>query len=715
MRAGEGGKAPKQRPGTLSKLPTRLAFVLAACCVASCGSSNATQTGDAAVKDGASTLGTSDAGGSPADGGATTQVSTPLPPCPFIRGVSVNPYDSPEIVEISTAKTQEVTPGLLGVNSELTGVAMDWANVDYQSKTRAMNLGWVRYSGGTLSDAYDWTDGTFAWSASFPGGPWSTTCLLDPRNAACGAGWGTEHMYEMAQVINQNKTGKMQLPAWVSFASGARVATVVEVNVFTDTPERAGSLAKALTMAGVQPVLWELGNEVYDYTSRSVWAPPVGGYWAGQGFPTTTSSGGASGSDTPFPDGESYASRVAAFGRAIRAVVPTAHISIDVLDTDGTWTAGVASYTKSTAPGGNCEGSSETRPCDEAHFPVYFDTLSIHSYPCPFVPFPSRLEEACLNQKLYVVASSLAKQTALHPGCGNGDPEPTSGGTCTSWLSGYSPRIAYTEVNASIEGGDGAQIIVPQGSVRGSMFAALYLADFIARTASDSAPYVDRVGIQQLYGNWFALLNATREPGVRQALQYGPLDAGTANIDYGLFETIPGFAVQIVGGALKGAPTNLGVTVTWSGEAPTVEACEGNGVLAQNAAGVATGCASGVADIPAIRAYAWREGTTLSPAVYHTLFVNRGSAYASVQIEVDGAPINPKVPPIVTEISGGASAGADMLDNSLVAPDGSTTNAALVTSHSCSLPSACALGATCKRKGYYQIAPFSVARIDWNE
>jgi hypothetical protein len=661
-----------------------------------------------------------DAGGSDArpqvpDGGVAPEVSTPLAACPFIDGVSIDPYDSPEIVEIDTTKAQAVTSGLLGANSELTGEAMDWANIDYQARTQAMNLGWVRYSGGTLTDAFDWTDGTFAWSASFPGGTWSATCLLDPRNPACHAGWGTEQMYAIAQVIKQNKTGKMQLPSWVSFARGAGVATVVEVNVFTDTPESAGALAKALTAAGVRPVLWELGNEVYDYTSRAAWAPPVGSYWAGQGFPTTPSSGGASGgaSDTPFPDGESYASRVAAFGNAIKAVLPAAHISIDVVDTDAEWTAGVARYTTSTAPGGNCEGASATRPCDQVHFPVYFDTVSIHSYPCLFVPFPSRLEETCLNQKLYVVASSLAKQTVLHPGCGYGDPEPTRGGTCTSWLSGYAPRIAYTEVNASLEGGDGAQIIVPPGSVRGSMFAALYLADFIARTASDSAAYVDRIGIQQLYGNWFALLNATREPTIRQALQYGTMEGGTAGIDYGLFETIPGLAVQIVGGALKGTPTNLGTQVTWSGKAPTVDACRGNGVLAQNEAGVATGCASGTANIPAIRAYAWRDDST--PTAYHALFINRGSAYASMQIEVDGVLIDPKTPPIVTEISGGPTRGADMLDNSVVAPDGSTVNAALVAPHACTLPSSCGLGAACASKGYYQVAPFGAARVDWTD
>ena len=134
---------------------------------------------------------------------------------------------------------------------------MDWGNSGYQAATSQIGLGFVRYSAGTLSEAYDWTNGQFSWGSAFPGGIWTPSCLLDPRSSACKAGWGSAAWYAAWNVLDQNKTGQLRFDSWVSFSKGAQVATDVDVNVFTDQPASAGQLAAAFQAAGLSPELWE--------------------------------------------------------------------------------------------------------------------------------------------------------------------------------------------------------------------------------------------------------------------------------------------------------------------------------------------------------------------------------------------------------------------------------------------------------------------------
>ncbi|MHB1846461.1 MAG: hypothetical protein ACYCWW_16690, partial [Deltaproteobacteria bacterium] len=372
------------------------------------GSTSGASTSGASTS-GASTSGASTSGGSTGSGataGATSGGSSGgasgssgssggvAAACPFVGGVSLNAWNSPYLIGIDTTQTKPLPAGFVGANSEATADAMDWGNLGYQAETKQLGLGFVRYSAGTLSDAYDWTNGQFTWGSAFPGGAWTQTCLLDPRNSACTAGWGTSEMYAHWNVIDQNKTGQMSLASWIAFVKGAGVQADIDLNVFTDSPTSAGQLASALLAAGVTPALWELGNETYAYTG---WSAPAGGYWASVGIAK------------PFASGESYAANVKPFADAIRAVFPGAPIALSAT-INSAWVAGLANWTTSTAPGGNCAAATSGTPCDQAHFPVYFDRLAVHPYACHFLPNDNALEAECMNQKLYVVGSTLPPQ-----------------------------------------------------------------------------------------------------------------------------------------------------------------------------------------------------------------------------------------------------------------------------------------------------------------
>jgi hypothetical protein len=466
---------------------------------------------------------------------------------------------------------------------------------------------------------------------------------------------------------------------------------VVDVNVFTDTPLSARNLAKTFKEAGVDPVLWEMGNEVYDYKSWS----PTEGYWADHHVAH------------PFATSRAYVENVRPFALAIKEVFPNAHIGVNgsVANNDG-WAAGIAEYTTATDDGGNCSGSSAR--CDAAHFPVYFDTLIIHSYPCKFLPNDREVEQECLNATLPIVASGLPGQLVNHPGCGSSNPEPTTGAGCVSWIDGFSPRIAYTEVNADLEGGDGSQVLVPEATMRGTIANAVYLAEFVARSGSDAVAHVDRVGVQQLYGNWFGLINGTREPTIREALANGALPGGTKTADYGLFYTAPGYALQIVAGALEPSSESLVTDITWREGFATVKACGGKGAIVTASDGSAS-CQHAAYEMPAIFAATWRDGGV--HPTYHTVVTNKGGDYSSIQLELDGVDIHPAASPRVTYIANEDPRAA----NTQVASDGATTNTAEVTAHACSLPGACDKGSACETPGWHQVPPYSVTRIDWSE
>jgi hypothetical protein len=639
------------------------------------------------------------------DTGTTTE-------CAFNSSGSYVGTSSPLTVNIDTSSPHAVAKNFVGANSELTATAMDWGNTKYASAVKSLGLSWVRYSAGTLSDAYDWQNGTFPadWGSQFPGGKWDETACLWNARSGCGAKWGSEEMYSHWDIINQAKTGKMQLPSWVNFAKAADVETFVDVNVFTDTAKNAKKLATQLQAANIPIALFEMGNEEYLYTFNGEHKrdPKVDGGWlnkpaswdpaGGENFFGPTTDG-----RTPVTAGANYLNHVEPYAKAIKEIYPDAHISVSVSGGNSSWEKEIADWTQTHEP--------------------FFDTLDAHIYgadgDCPFVQNAkgsdagSNSTEECMNYALATTANDYPTALLTHPGCGTasgcGDKE-------GKWRDGFSPRIVYSELNADLEGGDGAQVVIPDNTRRGTMFNAVFLSEYVARTASCtsadncSVDHVVSTGVQYVYGNWFGLLNSTYDTPLRYDLLHGnPNKVDTETHDYQIFLTAPGLAFQVLTGAIpRGVGVNSLATTVASDNAPTVRACSSQVVGAEF--GI-----DGCDHRPAINAFTFAEPGTNR---YHTLVFNRGEHNANIDLQINGKAIHPTDSPVVTYLySDNPQAGNTVVS---AVPGNSEIPYATecvpnVELHSCKLSASCDGNGECEGGSHYQVLPWSVARIDWTE
>jgi hypothetical protein len=184
------------------------------------------------------------------------------------------------------------------------------------------------------------------------------------------------------------------------------------------------------------------------------------------------------------------------------------------------------------------------------------------------------------------------------------------------------------EVNSDVEGGNSTQIMVPDNNMRGTMYNALYMAEFLGRAASQQVQYTNHVAVQGLYGNYFALINGAQDPVYRAELQYGPIaefGGSTVNADYGLFFSPEGLAVMLAAGAINTSTQNLYVTQTYGAGAERLTLW--HGICGS------TPC-SGTSTAATAQARAWRDSA--SPSNYHLLLTNRGANAALVLPQVDG-------------------------------------------------------------------------------
>jgi hypothetical protein len=117
---------------------------------------------------------------------------------------------------------------------------------------------------------------------------------------------------------------------------------------------------------------------------------------------------------------------------------------------------------------------------------------------------------------------------------------------------------------------------------------------------------------------------------------------------------------------------------------------------------------TGCSDFPAMRAFAFREGSSTSGA-YHLLLINKGDQFIEVDIQ------EPNASGVFVDLSqlGVLSAnpavhyvwnGQPTANMTATTPVGATSNTGTSKPHDCTLSSSSAR---------YQVPPFSVTRVDW--
>jgi hypothetical protein len=155
------------------------------------------------------------------------------------------PAQSTVSVSFTTTNATPLNTGFAGFCTELQASAVEYYDTDFQQITATLSPGWLRYPGGSMDDAFAWTNGLTLtnWFANFPS--WETN-LLWPA-AKLGNGKGGLKFGDFAALC-QN-------------VGGAKI--VVTINGFTDSASSAGAFAAYALSNHIPVSVWELCNEPY--------------------------------------------------------------------------------------------------------------------------------------------------------------------------------------------------------------------------------------------------------------------------------------------------------------------------------------------------------------------------------------------------------------------------------------------------------------------
>ena len=289
--------------------------------------------------------------------------------------LAVAPWLGAQTAQISFTTTSTLNlpsrSNFAGMNMDLFNSATAYNDTAMQSWANKLNLGWVRFPGGTSDDVYDWQTGLTptAWVNEFEP-------IANGGKGAPGSDYTTMQSQEKIIGGKQSATAGVagiQLPDFAGFiktqGTGSSTHVIGVINTFTDTPASAAALVNAaVNTYGLKVDVWELGNE-----------PTY--------FVPDTANGECC---SWFTGATDYLNQVAPFASAIKTQVPSAKVAVWIDNTLDTWTQEVASYPT-----------------------PFWDELYTHSY-----PQPSSNEYEFLDGFLMLNTNALVDNT-LEPAFGN--------------------------------------------------------------------------------------------------------------------------------------------------------------------------------------------------------------------------------------------------------------------------------------------------------
>ena len=164
--------------------------------------------------------------------------------------VSPNTTNSSPIVIVNfvTTTATPLNPGFNGFNNNLKN-AVEYYDTNFQQILTTLSPGWLRFPGGTDSEAFDWQSGEIvpAWVDALAANAYQYNI-----NAA-------------AQPIVAGKGGSSfgDFATMAANVGGAKI--IVSVNAFTDTPQSAQAFAQYALTNHIPVAAWELANEPYTW------------------------------------------------------------------------------------------------------------------------------------------------------------------------------------------------------------------------------------------------------------------------------------------------------------------------------------------------------------------------------------------------------------------------------------------------------------------
>jgi len=230
---------------------------------------------------------------------------------------------SPLVVSFATAASTPLNPGFNGFNGNMKN-AVEYYDTNFQRILTTLSPGWLRFPGGTDSEAFDWSSGE----------------IIPAWINALAAKQYTHDVNAAAQPIVAGKGGASFSDFGALAAAVGDAKIIVSVNAYTDTPQSAQAFANYALTHHIPVAVWELANEPYTWLN--------------------TDSGGPG---PFFTDAADYATKMKPYRDAIKAADPNAVVSVyfsEAGNPNKAWDNALANYS-----------------------PKYWDAVTYHEYVLP--------------------------------------------------------------------------------------------------------------------------------------------------------------------------------------------------------------------------------------------------------------------------------------------------------------------------------------------
>jgi alpha-L-arabinofuranosidase len=174
----------------------------------------------------------------------------------FLAGLFCPPVATTQVVvsvSFATTNATPLNPGFAGFCTEMLASAVEYYDTNFQQITATLSPGWLRYPGGALEDAFEWTNG-LTMTNRIPEFPLAEQNLLNDTVELLPGKGGALFSDFAAMCAN---------------VGGAKI--VVCINGYTDTTNSAGAFAEYALTNHIPAAAWELSNEPYVFTGNGVY------------------------------------------------------------------------------------------------------------------------------------------------------------------------------------------------------------------------------------------------------------------------------------------------------------------------------------------------------------------------------------------------------------------------------------------------------------
>jgi hypothetical protein len=168
------------------------------------------------------------------------------------NSIAITPSVSPDVtVNFVTTASTPLNPRFNGFNNNLKN-AVEYFDPNFQQFLKTLSPGWLRFPGGTDSEAFDWVSGKIIpdWVAALSTNPDPYQHDINAAALPIVSGKGGSSFCDYAKLADHVDDAKI----------------IVSVNAFTDTPQSAYAFALYARENHIPVAAWELANEPYTWT-----------------------------------------------------------------------------------------------------------------------------------------------------------------------------------------------------------------------------------------------------------------------------------------------------------------------------------------------------------------------------------------------------------------------------------------------------------------